>query len=117
MSDNSHAAMSAISSDVATRLFGTPARATVAAAPSLPDPAAYAWSIAKWAWALCVAERGLDCCDTQPMRDLMLGRRDDVFAFVGTPADRAPASREWLHDVAFHERDGWHLAQGHWEHR
>lgn len=90
--------------------LGTPVRATVAAAPSLPDPAAYARSIAKWAWALCVAERGLDCCDAQPIRDLLLGRRDDVFAFVGTPADRAPASREWLHDVAFHERDGWLVA-------
>jgi len=90
--------------------LGTPARHTVAAPPPLPDPHAYAHSIAKWACTLAVAERGLDGCDLQPMRDLMLGRRHDVFAFVGTPSQRGPASREWLHDVAFHERNGWLVA-------
>ena len=65
--------------------LGTPTRQAIAATPPLADPHAYAHSIAKWAYALAVAERGLDCCDTQAMRDLMLGRRDDVFAFVGTP--------------------------------
>lgn len=90
--------------------LGTPTRATVAAAPPLPDPAAYAHSIAKWAYALAIAERGLDCCDTEPIRDLMRGRRDDAFAFVGSAPDRALASREWLHDVALHERDGWLVA-------
>ena len=93
-----------------TLALGTSKRRTVAAPPPLPDPLAYAHSIAKWAYALAVAERGLDCCDTQAMRDLMLGRRDDAFAFVGTPRDGAPASRAWLHDVAFHERDGWLVA-------
>ena len=90
--------------------LGTPTRATVAAAPPLPDPVAYAHSIAKWAYALAVAERGLDCCDTQAMRDLMRGGRDDAFTFVGSASDRAPASRQWLHDVALHERDGWLVA-------
>ena len=84
--------------------LGTPTRQCRAAAPPLADPHAYAYSVAKWAWALAVAERGLACCDSQPMRDLMLGRRDDAFSFVGTPAPRAPASREWLHhfDVLDH---------------
>jgi hypothetical protein len=90
--------------------LGTPTRATVAAAPPLPDPAAYAHSIAKWAYALAVAQRGLDGCDTGAMRDLMLGRRDDAFAFVGSAPQPAPASREWLHDLALHERDGWLVA-------
>ncbi len=88
--------------------LGTPSRQAAAAPPALPDPFAYAWSIAKWAFAATVAERGLQACDLQPMRDLMLGRRDDVFAFVGTPAPRVVASREWLHDVAWRE-DGGHL--------
>jgi hypothetical protein len=90
--------------------LGTPLRHAVAAAPPLPDPRAYAHSIAKWAYALAVAERGLQACDTQAMRDLMLGRRDDAFAFVGTPSPRVPASRRWLHDAALHERDGWLVA-------
>jgi len=90
--------------------LGSIARRTAAAPPALPDPAAYAHSIAKWAYALAVAERGPACCDTEPLRDLVLGRRDDVFEFVGSASERAPASREWLHDVAFHEQDGWLVA-------
>jgi len=85
--------------------LGTPTRRTVAAARPLADPHAYAYSIAKWAYALAVAERGLHCCDTQPMRDLMLGRRNDVFAFVGNPLPREAASREWLHDAFIREND------------
>jgi hypothetical protein len=93
---------------VACRLnLGTPTRQTLASAPPLPDPHAYAWTIAKWAYALAVAQRGLDCCDTQAMRELMLGLRADPFAFVGTPASRAPASHEWLHAHAVRETGPW----------
>ena len=87
--------------------LGTPTRHHAAAPLSLPDPHAYAWTIAKWAYALAVAERGIAGFDTQPMRDLMLGRRSDVFAFVGTPLPRAYASREWLHDFAVREDRPW----------
>ena len=87
--------------------LGTPTRQSRAIAPPLADPNAYAHSIAKWAYALAVAERGLECCDTQPMRDLMLGRRDDPLAFVGTPSPRASASREWLHHYGVQERGPW----------
>ena len=87
--------------------LGTPTQQRVAAKRPLADPHAYAWAIAKWAYALAVAERGLDCCDTQAMRDLMLGRRADAFAFVGTPASRAPVSREWLHAHALREAGPW----------
>lgn len=87
--------------------LGTPTRQARAASPPLADPHAYAYAIAKWAYALAVAERGLGGFDTQPMRDLMLGRRDDVFAFVGTPALRASASREWLHHFAVHDDGPW----------
>lgn len=90
--------------------LGMPSRHAVAAPPALPDPFAYAHSIAKWAFALAVAERGLDACDLQPMRDLLLGRRDDVFAFVGTAWPRPVASRDWLHDVALRDEDGWLVA-------
>ena len=87
--------------------LGAPARQTTAATTPLVDPRAYAYSIAKWAYTLAVAERGLDGCDAQPMRDLMLGRRHDAFAFVGTPSPRALASREWLHDFAVREHGPW----------
>ncbi len=87
--------------------LGTPTRQNSAATTALADPHAYAWAIAKWAYALAVAERGLQACDTQALRDLMLGRRDDVFAFVGTPSPRASASREWLHDFALRESGPW----------
>jgi len=86
---------------------GTPSRQARAIAPPLADPQAYARAIAKWAYALAVAERGLACCDTQPMRDLMRGRRGDPFAFVGTPAPRASASREWLHHYCVQENGPW----------
>jgi hypothetical protein len=91
--------------------LGTPTRQARAAPAPLADPAAYAYAIAKWAYALAVAERGLHCCDTQPMRDLMLGRRDDVFAFVATPSLRASASREWLHDFELREDGPWLVAR------
>ena len=87
--------------------LGTPTRQVRAATEPLADPHAYAWTIAKWAYALAVAERGLACCDTQAMRDLMGGRRDDAFSFVGTPAPRAEASREWLHHHEIRDQDGW----------
>jgi hypothetical protein len=87
--------------------LGTPTRHATAVSAPLADPHAYARSIAKWAYALAVAERGLECCDTLPMRDLMLGRRDDVFAFVGNPDTRERAAREWLHDASVREDGPW----------
>jgi hypothetical protein len=87
--------------------LGKATQASIAATAPLAVPHAYAHSIAKWAYALAVAERGLDCCDTRAMRDLMLGRRDDVFAFFGTPARRASAPHQWLHDFAVHDHGPW----------
>ena len=87
--------------------LGTPTRHTTAATSPLADSHAYAYSIAKWGYALAVAERGLDCCDTQPMRDLMLGRRNDVFAFVGSPSPREDTSRDWLHHASLRQNGPW----------
>jgi len=87
--------------------LGTPRRHAIAATAPLIDPKAYAWSIAKWAYALAVGERGLDGFDTQPMRDLMSGRRDDAFSFVGTASPRRWGSGEWLHEVSLHEDGPW----------
>ena len=87
--------------------LGTPSRQVRALAVPLADPRAYAHAIAKWAYGLAVAERGLACCDTQAMRDLMLGRRDDAFSFVGTPSPRAGASRDWLHHFSVQDDGPW----------
>jgi hypothetical protein len=87
--------------------LGTPSRQAVALSLPLDDPHAYAYSIAKWAYALAVADRGLDCCNTQAIRALILGQREDAFAFVGTPLPRASASRKWLHDFAVHADGPW----------
>lgn len=86
--------------------LGAPSRRSVAATPTMVDPTAYACSLAKWAYALAVAERGLQCCDTQAIRDLLLGRRQDVFAFVGSSPEGG-ASAGWLHDYELRERAGW----------
>jgi hypothetical protein len=87
--------------------LGRPTRHAVAATSPLADPHAYAYSIAKWAYTLAVAERGLACCDTQPMRDLMLGRRNDVFAFVGNLPPYEPAAGKWLHEASVRENGPW----------
>ena len=87
--------------------LGTPTRRNVAATLPLADPRAYAYSIAKWAFTLAVAARGPERCDLQPMRDLLLGRRGDVFDFVGTPSTRPVPAREWLHDASVSARGPW----------
>ena len=86
--------------------LGSPSRQTAQAMTPHRDPFALAYSIAKWAYALAVAECGLDGWEAAPVRDLMLGRRNDVLAFVGNPSPPAVASREWLHDFAVREDAG-----------
>ena len=87
--------------------LGTPTRDNIAAQPALPDPRAYALSIAKWAYAMAVAADGLEACDMRATRDLLAGRRHDVFNFVGTAHPRRPAAREWLHDATLHDNGPW----------
>ena len=87
--------------------LGTPTRHAVAATTPLTDARAYAWSVAKWAYALAVAERGIDGCDASAMRELMLGLRHDVFNFVGTASPRWHGSGKWLHEVSLREDGPW----------
>jgi hypothetical protein len=87
--------------------LGAPTRDGVAEAPPLPDPQAYALSIAKWAYAMAVAADGLDACDMSAIRDLLAGRRHDVFNFVGTAHPRRAAAREWLHGATPHDNGPW----------
>ncbi|MET0383113.1 MAG: hypothetical protein ABW032_06780 [Burkholderiaceae bacterium] len=71
------------------------------------DPAAFGYSIAKWAYAFAAAERGLDGCDTDELRRLLTGGRADAFNFVGMPDPRAPAERALLHSATLRDRGGW----------
>ena len=73
----------------------------------LADPFAFGYSIAKWAYGLAVAERGLACCDTRAIRQLLSGERCDVFNFVGSCEASEPGQRGSLHSVTLRERDGW----------
>ncbi|MEP6504431.1 MAG: hypothetical protein ABJD97_13930 [Betaproteobacteria bacterium] len=87
--------------------LGTPTRDHAAAPPALPDPHAYAIAVAKWAYAMDVAAHGLDGRDTSAIRDLLAGRRHDVFNFVGTAHPRRAAAREWLHGATTRDNGPW----------
>jgi len=87
--------------------LGTPTQDLAAARPALPDPHAYAMSIAKWAYAMAVAVDGFDACDMAAMRDLLAGRSDDVFNFVGSAHPRRVAATTWLHDAAPRVNGAW----------
>jgi len=90
-----------------TLQVGAPARIATAARPALADPHAYAFSIAKWAYGLAVAERGLDACASGAIRALLVGARADPFNFVGTPRPREAATATQLHSVAVRDDGRW----------
>lgn len=97
--------------DVTCRLdLGTPRDEAAPARRALADPRAYGYAIAKWAYGLAVAERGLACCDTRAIRALLAGERRDVFNFVGGREPAGVADRTRLHGVALREHDGWLVA-------
>jgi len=87
--------------------IGKPAEETIALVRPLADPQAFAFSLAKWAYALAVAERGLACCDLRAIRQLLAGERDDVFSFVGNPDPLEPPETAQLHSFVLRERAGW----------
>lgn len=67
----------------------------------------FATMIAKIAYCYAVAEKGFDAFDGGPIRDLLAGRRDDVFNFVGAPDSKERLTNRHLHGLYFRERDGW----------
>ena len=60
--------------------------------------------VAKMAFCYAVAEKGLDFMDLTGLRDLVMGRRDDVFNFVGSPLEAEDHPRLRLHKFYFRER-------------
>lgn len=85
---------------------GTVRDENVASTCALPDPAAFARSVAKWAYGYAVAERALGDCDSSGIRALLLGERNDVFNFVGSADASHAADRSALHNLRLQRRDG-----------
>ena len=63
--------------------------------------------VAKMAYCWAVAEKGLEAFDTRDLVDLLCGRRDDVFNFVGGPLVSEQLARLRLHKFYFRKRDEW----------
>jgi hypothetical protein len=60
---------------------------------------AFSTTLAKIAYCFAVAECGLNTYDFSELRELLLGKRDDVYNFVGS-RDVTSGSTDWhLHDV------------------
>ncbi|MCM2475709.1 HNH endonuclease [Rhizobium sp. CG5] len=60
--------------------------------------------VAKMAYCYALAERGLDVFDTTELLDLLMGRRDDVFNYVGSPVEDEPLAMLQLHKFYFRKR-------------
>lgn len=71
------------------------------------DHSAFAYLLAKIAYAYAVAEAGLGAFDGGPIRELLAGARPDIFNFVGGPAADEPGTRAHLHRLAIRRRGEW----------
>lgn len=67
---------------------------------------AFPMMIAKIAYCYAVGELGIDGFDGSQIRDLLKGRRQDVFNFVGNAADPERLSSRHLHACYFRNREG-----------
>jgi hypothetical protein len=87
--------------------LGTPTTTTSFTIEHHIEPWAFAYSLAKWAYSFAVAERGLGCCNTRAMRELLANERRDVFNFVGGILEDERARRGHLHTLSFRQRGPW----------
>jgi hypothetical protein len=67
----------------------------------------FATMLAKIAYCYAIAEKNFDAFDGDDIRDLLMGRRDDVYNFVGCPAEPEVLSDRPLHALYFRERGDW----------
>jgi hypothetical protein len=72
-------------------------RATGVTSQAPMNHTAFLLSLAKMAYCYAVAELGLNACNGNALRDLLLGRRDDVYNFVGDANRDEPLSGRHLH--------------------
>jgi len=64
-------------------------------------------TLAKIAYCFAVAELGLDGFDGAEIRDLLMGRRDDTYNFVGSILKAEHVCRQYLHSLQVKRRDNW----------
>lgn len=67
----------------------------------------FANMLAKIAYCYAAAERGIEAFDGSDIRDLLMGRRSDVYNFVGNPSEPETLGNQHLHALYFRERDDW----------
>jgi hypothetical protein len=67
----------------------------------------FAMMLAKIGYCYAVAERGFDAFDGDDIRDLLAGRRGDVYNFVGGCLVREHLSNTHLHGLYFRKRGEW----------
>jgi hypothetical protein len=76
-----------------------------ASAPMINGP--FAKMLAKIGYCYAVAEKGFDGFDGSEIRDLLDGRRDDVYNFVGNVSEPEMLTDRHLHGLYFRERGVW----------
>lgn len=64
--------------------------------------------VAKMAYCFAVAEYGLDFDRYTALRDLLRGKRGDVFNFVGQPIKKEKLATKYLHGFYFRKRLSFH---------
>lgn len=65
----------------------------------------FALALAKSAYSYAVAKHGLENFDGAEMRDLLLGKRNDVFNFVGGPLREEKLTDRYFHNL-YERREG-----------
>jgi hypothetical protein len=66
-------------------------------------------TLAKIAYCHAVGEMGLDGFDGDEIRDLLAGRRSDVFNFVGNNAGSKPQKSRFIHELRIRTEGEWIL--------
>lgn len=67
----------------------------------------FAKMLAKIGYCYAMAERGGDAFEGDDIRDLLMGRREDVYNFVGNPKEPEVLGNQHLHGLYFRQRGDW----------
>jgi hypothetical protein len=67
----------------------------------------FATMLVKIGYCYAVAENGFEAFDGTDIRDLLMGRRNDVYNFVGCPEEPEILTDRRLHALYFRERRDW----------
>jgi len=67
----------------------------------------FAKMIAKIGYCYAVAERGFEYFDGSQIRDLLTGRRDDIYNFVGNVEKPESLPNDHIHALHLREKGGW----------